>query len=137
MRILSTILLGFCIALALIAVNSNHWKYGNLFYAQVHDFENIAFAVGVLHVIAILFLMVAFSISLVRFCNDTGDARLHLTYIICLNLGVGVHLVGILVYMARISHEWSYLSAILASTLGLIVSILAIFFSRCRRSVQP
>ncbi|KAL7064061.1 hypothetical protein AAHC03_04741 [Spirometra sp. Aus1] len=136
MRLISTILLGLCIALSLIAITTSHWKYGNLFHPQAEEFEDIAFVVGILHVIAILVLAVSFSISLVRFCNDTGDARLHLAYVIGLYVGVGLHLIGILVYTGKISHEWSYLFAIISSTLGIIVSILAIFFSRCRRSTQ-
>ncbi|VDM17748.1 unnamed protein product [Hydatigera taeniaeformis] len=130
----SSLLLGLALCLMILAVCFNHWRGGNLLQYEGLQSTTTAQTCAALLITGVVLWAAAFILGLLRFCSHEeliGQRGVGLLYLLTLYFGTAFSIIGVLVYVAILGEDWSYLLAVIAWTSSLVVSVMAVTTCRC------
>ncbi|VDK23670.1 unnamed protein product [Taenia asiatica] len=132
--ITSSLLLGFALCFMILAVCLRHWRGGNLLHYEELQGATTAQACAALLITGVVLWTTAFLLGLLRFCSHEeliGRRGVGLCYLFTLYFGTALSIIGVLVYVAILGEDWSYLFAVTAWASSLVVSVMAVATCRC------
>ncbi|KAH9283896.1 hypothetical protein ECG_03971 [Echinococcus granulosus] len=133
-QITSSLLLGFALCFMVLAVCLNHWAGGNLLHYGESQGATTAWACAALLITGVVLWTAAFILGLVRFCSHEdliGQRGVGFYYLLTLYFGTALSIIGVLVYVAILGEDWSYLLAVTSWTSSFVVSVMAVTTCRC------
>ncbi|KAL5963767.1 hypothetical protein TSMEX_008499 [Taenia solium] len=133
-RKLTAFLLALCVATLITSLCLSDWHCGNLFERcteeGVED-RDAMLAVTAMLVIGLAFIFIVFFLDVVLLCRKTVHTGLITARFMFIYLGAAILFIAVIVYTAIKSNMWGYFLAVFASTISIVLAMMAVVSSRC------
>lgn len=133
-RKLTAFLLALCVATLIAALCLSDWHCGNLFERcteeGVED-RDAMLAVTAMLVIGLVFIFIVFLLDVVMLCKKSVHTGLITARFAFIYLGAALAFIAVIVYTAIKSNMWGYFLAVFASTISIVLAMMAVVSSRC------
>ncbi|VDM17660.1 unnamed protein product [Hydatigera taeniaeformis] len=133
-RKLTVFLLALCVATLIAALCLNDWHCGSLFEhctAEGAEDRDAMLAVMTMLVIGVVFIFIVFLLDVVLLCRKTTATGLITARFVFIYLGAALAFIAVIVYTAIKSNMWGYFLAVFASTISIVLAMMAVVSSRC------
>ncbi|EUB59362.1 hypothetical protein ECG_07406 [Echinococcus granulosus] len=133
-RKLTAFLLALCVATLITALCLSDWHCGNLFghctEEGIEDRDAMLTVVTML-VIGLIFIFIVFLLDVVLLFKKSVHTGLITARFTFIYLGAALAFIAVIVYTAVKSNMWGYFLAVFASTISIVLAMMAVVSSRC------